>query len=167
MTKSEAEVHIGAKNIKKRFKKTKDGRRFFLSELAIYLLARQEGLKFVPKLISYDMKSQTIITENVGKSLDYIDESNWEGREKHLKGISKIYKGLEKYGLSHNDIRYKNIVWNKKKNNYYLIDFEAVSYKNTEADGDYIIRNIEKKILKKNKKTKSKSKYKSKSKSNK
>jgi len=158
MTKSEAVVHISNKTIEKTFKKTKDGRIFFQNELSIYLLAQQEKLSYIPKLISYSMKNQTIIIERRGKSLDYIPEEDWEGREKHLKGISKIYKSLEKYKLYHNDLRYKNILYEKKTKKYFLIDFESISYKNTEADGDYIIRNIEKKILKKkSKKTKSKS----------
>jgi thiamine kinase-like enzyme len=156
MTKSEAVVNISSKNITKRFKKSKDGRKFFLNELAVYLLAKQEKLNYIPKLISYNIADQVIVTKKCGKSLDYIPEENWQGREKHLKGISKIYKSLEKYGLFHNDLRYKNIVWDKKNNKYYLIDFESVGYKNHEADGDFIIRNIEKKILKKNKTKKKK-----------
>ena len=154
MTKSEANVDIGKQKITKKFKKSKDGRKFFLNELAIYLLAKQEKLKFVPKLIKYSIKDQVIVIENCGQALSYIPEEDWQGREKHLKGISKIYKGLEKYGLYHNDLRYKNIVWDKKNNKYYLIDFESVAYKDLEADGDFIIRNIEKKIIKKKTKKK-------------
>lgn len=154
MTKSEADVMINKKTVTKRFKKTKSGRKNFMNELYVYLLAKEKKLKFIPKLIEYNIENQVIVTENVGKSLDYIPEENWQEREKHLPGISKIYKGLEKFGLYHNDIRYKNIVWDKKKNKYYLIDFDFVSVKNLEADGDYIIRNIEKKILKKKGKSK-------------
>ena len=149
MTKSEAEVMINKKTVTKKFKKTKEGRKNFMNELYVYLLAKEKKLKFIPKLIEYNIGDQTIVTENVGKSLDYIPESDWQEREKHLPGISKIYKGLERYKLFHNDIRYKNIVWNKKTNKYYIIDFDFVSFKNREADGDYIIRNIEKKILRK------------------
>ena len=160
MTKSEADVMINKKTVTKKFKKTKEGRKNFMNELYVYLLAKEKKLKFIPKLIEYNISSQTIVTENVGKSLDFIPESDWIGREKHLPGISKIYKGLEKYGLFHNDIRYKNIVWNKKTNKYYIIDFDFVSVKNKEADGDFIIRNIEKKILKKKGKKSKKTKKK-------
>ena len=149
MTKSEADVIIKKDFITKKFKKTKEGRKNFMNELYVYLLAKEKKLKFIPKLIEYNIEDQVIVTENVGKSLDYIPEEDWQGREKHLPGISKIYKGLEKYGLYHNDIRYKNIVWDKKKNKYFLIDFDFLSVKNKEADGDFIIRNIEKKILRK------------------
>tara|TARA_B100000768_G_C11094205_1_gene296279 strand:+ start:171 stop:656 length:486 start_codon:yes stop_codon:yes gene_type:complete len=160
MTKSEAVVKISPKTITKKFKKRKDGKKHFLNELYVYLLAKQKKISFIPNLVSFDISKQIIVTENVGKSLDYIPEEDWQEREKHLLGISKIYKGLEKYGLYHNDLRYKNIVWNKKTNKYYLIDFDFIGFKNKEADGDYIIRNIKKKILKKvkNKKTKKKSK---------
>lgn len=158
MTKSEAVVKISNKTVTKKFKKRKDGKKHFMNELYVYLLAKQKNIKCIPKLLSYSIENQTIVTENVGRSLDYIPEENWQEREKHLPGISKIYKVLEKYKLYHNDLRYKNIVWNKKKNKYYLIDFDFLSFKNKEADGDYIIRNIEKKIFKKGKKTKKKSK---------
>lgn len=154
MTKSEADVMINKKTVTKRFRKTKSGRKNFMNELYVYLLAKEKKLKFIPKLIEYNIGDQVIVTENVGKSLDYIPEENWQEREKHLPGISKIYKGLEQFGLFHNDLRYKNIVWDKKKNKYFLIDFDFVSVKNLEADGDYIIRNIEKKILKKKGKSK-------------
>jgi len=160
MTKSEADVNISKNNVTKKFKKTKDGRKNFMNELYVYLLAKEKRLKFIPRLISYSIDNQTIVTENVGRSLDYIPESDWEGREKHLPGISKIYNGLERFGLYHNDIRYKNIIFNKKDKKYYLIDFDFVSFKNKEADGDYIIRNIEKKILKKKSKKTKKSKKK-------
>ena len=156
MTKSEATVDIGKHKITKKFKKSKEGRKFFLNELAVYLLAKQDKLKFVPKLLKYSIKDQVIVTENCGRALSYIPEEDWEGREKHLKGISKIYKGLEKYKLYHNDLRYKNIVWDKKTNKYFLIDFESTGYKNLEADVDFIIRNIQNKIIKKSK-TKKKS----------
>jgi len=158
MTKSEAVVKISPKTITKKFKKKKDGKKHFMNELYVYLLAKQKNIKCIPKLVSFDISKQIIVTENVGRSLDYIPEEDWQEREKHLPGISKIYKVLEKYKLYHNDIRYKNIVWNKKTNKYYLIDFDFIGFKNKEADGDYIIRNIEKKILKKGKKTKKKSK---------
>lgn len=160
MTKSEADVMINRRTVTKKFKKTKEGRKNFMNELYVYLLAKEKKLKFIPKLIEYNIENQVIVTENSGKSLDYIPESDWEGREKHLLGISKIYKGLEKYGLYHNDIRYKNIVWDKKKNKYFLIDFDFLSLKNKEADGDFIIRNIEKKILKKKGKKSKKTKKK-------
>ena len=162
MTKSEAEVMINRRTVTKKFKKTKEGRKNFMNELYVYLLAKEKKLKFIPKLIEYNIGDQTIVTENVGKSLDHIPESDWQEREKHLPGISKIYKGLEKYHIFHNDLRYKNIVWNKKTNKYFLIDFDFIGFKNKEADGDFIIRNIEKKILKKkgkkSKKTKKKKK---------
>ena len=157
MTKSECDIKIDKKIVKKKFKKTEEGRMLYLNELSIYLLSRQKKLKYIPKLISYDIVKREIVTENVGKALDFIPEEDWEEREKHLPGISKIYKGLEKYGLYHNDLRYKNIIWDKCNNKYYLIDFESTNVKNREADGDFIIRNISKKILKKTK-TKKKSK---------
>ena len=156
MTKSECEIKIDKKIVKKKFKKSEEGRRLFLNELSVYLIAREKKIKYIPTLISYDIVKRVIVTENVGKALGEIPEEKWQEREKHLLGISKIYKGLEKYGLYHNDLRYKNIIWNKCKNKYYLIDFEATSIKDREKDGDFIIRNIAKKILKKNKKTKKK-----------
>ena len=121
MTKSDADVMINKKTVSKKFKKTKEGRKNFMNELYVYLLAKEKKLKFIPKLIEYNIENQVIVTENSGKSLDYIPEENWQEREKHLPGISKIYKGLEQFGLYHNDIRYKNIVWDKKIINISLL----------------------------------------------
>ena len=107
MTKSEAVVKISPKTITKKFKKRKDGKKHFLNELYVYLLAKQKNIKCIPKLLSYSIENQTIVTENVGRSLDYIPEEDWQEREKHLPGISKIYKVLEKYKLYHNYKRNK------------------------------------------------------------
>ena len=73
MTKSECEIKIDKKIVKKKFKKSEEGRRLYLNELSIYLLARQKKLKYIPKLISYDIVKREIVTENVGKSLDFED----------------------------------------------------------------------------------------------
>ena len=153
MTKHSCELNVNKKTVKKRFKKNNNESQIkFLRELNVYLLAKQKGLKFIPNLIRYDIVKKELVTENVGKSLGLIPEEDWQDREKHLPGISKIYKKLEKYGLYHNDLRYKNIIWNKCNNKYYLIDFESTSQVNEESDGDYIQRNIQNKILKKKKK---------------
>ncbi len=90
MTKSEADVMINKKTVSKKFKKTKEGRKNFMNELYVYLLAKEKKLKFIPKLIEYNIENQVIVTENIGKSLDYIPEEKWQEREKHIQGISKI-----------------------------------------------------------------------------
>ena len=108
MTKSEADVMINKKTVTKKFKKTKEGRKNFMNELYVYLLAKEKRLKFIPKLIEYNIENQVIVTENSGKSLDYIPEENWQLLQ-HLQRFLK-YKGL---GLYHNDLRL-NIVWNKR-----------------------------------------------------
>ena len=66
--------------------------------------------------------------------------------------IMKEYKKLVKLGFYHNDLRYKNIVYNEKKDQLYLIDFEFTSTRFLDKDDDHIIKPL--KNIRSNKKTK-------------
>ena len=41
----------------------------FVNELSFYLLQKQKKLKFIPKLISYDIQNRTLVIENAGISI--------------------------------------------------------------------------------------------------
>jgi len=163
MTKHSAALDIKKNTITKRFKKD-DDKSFvkFIRELSVYTVANKKKLNYIPRMISYDYKKRTITIEKInGFDLGTIPESNYEEREKYLEQISDILKKLKKdLLLYHNDILYRNFVFNPKTKNLYIIDFESVSIEKTSHEKkDYIEYKL-KEEKKKNKKTKKKLKSK-------
>jgi len=167
MTKHSAALDIKKNTITKRFKKD-DDKSFvkFIRELSVYTVANKKKLNYIPRMISYDYKKRTITIEKInGFDLGTIPETDYEEREKYLSQINTILKKLKKdLNLEHNDLLYRNFVYDPKKDLLYIIDFESSSIEKTSHDAkDFIEINISKKI--KSKKKKSKKKLKSKSKS--
>ena len=124
----------------------KRGKKAFENELRVYKLAKSKRVKFIPKLLEYDNDKRKIVIENVGISLDKIIKKDKKKKEAFLPKIKKVYdKFVRIFKLYHNDLRYKNIVYNKKKNKLYLIDFEFTSniYDNKNNQG--IVAKISKK----------------------
>jgi len=160
MTKHSASLDISNNTITKRYKKKGD-KAFvkFIKELSVYQAATKKNLKYIPKLIDYDYKKRTITIEKInGFDLGTIPESDFEKRESYLPLINKVLKSFKKdLNLYHNDILYRNFVFNPKKKRLYLIDFESVSIEKTSFEPkDYIEINIKKKLKTKKKKKKKK-----------
>ena len=158
MTKHSASLDISNNTITKRYKKKNDKAFIkFIKELSVYQIATKKNLKYIPKLIDYDFKKRTITIEKVpGFDLGTIPESDYKKRESYLPLIHKILKSLKKdLNLYHNDVLYRNFVFNPKKNRLYIIDFESVSIeKISHEPKDYIEINIKKKLKKTKKKNK-------------
>ena len=160
MTKHSAMVEVQDTIITKRFKK-KDDQSFvkFIRELSVYTVANKKKLDYIPRMISYDFKKRSITTDRInGFDLGTIPESNYEEREKYLPQIHDLLKRLKKdLLLYHNDILYRNFVFNPKTKKLYIIDFESVSIEKTSHEKkDWIEYKLEeeKKKKKTNKKTK-------------
>ena len=94
-------------------------------------------LDFVPKIFKFDDKSKTIWTEYCGISLNL--KYPPKQRYKFKQQIRSIVSKLEKIGLYHNDIRWKNVV-ESDSGQLFLIDFESISTDNRERDPEYILR---------------------------
>ena len=133
-------VTIYPKTVKKQFNDI--SHTSFLNELYVYLLAEKKKLSYIPKMVKYDIEKRIIVIENIGKSLDIVNEEEGTPFEEFLPKIKKIYTRFLKLGLHHNDLRWKNIIYNEKLNRYYLIDFEFASPKFTDKDHDKIVKNI-------------------------
>ena len=158
MTKHSASLKVSENTITKRYKK-KDDQAFikFIKELTVYQVATKKKLNYIPKLISYDFKKRTITIEKVpGFDLGTIPESDFEKRESYLGMIDNVLFRFKKdLGLYHNDVLYRNFVYNPKTKRLYIIDFESVSIERTSHDAkDYIEINIKKKLKTKKKKGK-------------
>ena len=117
----------------------------YARELSIY----QKNLPYVPRLISHDQRTRTIVTERVGTPLGTVwtsgipfigpflrSASQW----KQNCSIRRLHKKFRKdTGLYHNDIAYKNVL-RDEKGGLYLIDFENADVKRRETDADEILR---------------------------
>ena len=105
-----------------------------------------------------NLSSQSITDRINGFDLGTIPESNYEEREKYLPQIHDLLKRLKKdLLLYHNDILYRNFVFNPKTKKLYIIDFESVSIEKTSHEKkDWIEYKLEEE--KKKKKTKKKTK---------
>ena len=155
MTVHSASIKKSDNTITKRYKK-KGEKAFvkFVKELTVYQVATKKKLKYIPKLISYDFKKRTITIEKIdGYDLGTIPEEDYEKRESYLSMIDDVLKKFKKdLGLYHNDILYRNFIYNPKKKRLFIIDFESVSVERTSHDAkDYIEINIKKKLKTKKK----------------
>ncbi len=155
MTKHSASIKVSDNTITKRYKK-KGEKAFikFIKELSVYQAATKQNLKYIPKLIDYDFKKRTITIEKIdGYDLGTIPEEDYEKRESYLPLINKVLKSFKKdLGLYHNDVLYRNFVFNPKNQQLFIIDFESVSIERTSHDAkDYIEINIKKKLKTKKK----------------
>tara|TARA_R100000808_G_C2138439_1_gene146464 strand:- start:452 stop:886 length:435 start_codon:yes stop_codon:yes gene_type:complete len=111
----------------------------FLNELGVYLLARQKGLDFIPELLDYNVSKRRLKIKNVGESMKDLYKGDMKKKCSYRKRIMDMYKKLVKEGLYHNDLRYKNVIHNRKTDKLYLIDFEFTSKKYEDKDDDRII----------------------------
>ena len=164
MTKHSAEVQVEKNTITKVFKKKSDKSYIkFVKELSVYLVAKKMRLNYIPKLISYDYKNRSITTRRIdGYDLGTIPESNYEKRESFLPMIGDVLKRLKKdLSLFHNDVLYRNFVYDPKTKKLYIVDFESTSIIRTSFDKkDWIEFKLKDKKKKKKKKKNLKTKKK-------
>mgnify|MGYP001201641036 CR=1 FL=1 len=134
------------KKTKKYIQKTykKSGHNAFINELYFYLLGKENNLSFIPELLSYDVKKRILKIKNVGKSVYELYKGDTKKKKSFIPKIMKEYRKLVKLGFYHNDLRYKNVIYNEREDKIYLIDFEFTSTKLIDKDDDHIIRPIKK-----------------------
>ena len=143
----------------------------FINELSIYLMAKELKLDFIPKLLSYNILERKIVTKNEGISLKELCEIKNCKKKDFLPHILVIYNKLKDLGFYHNDLKWRNVIYNEKKDKYFLIDFEITSPKYEDSEKQSLIHKINKLnfnekynskdyISKKKKKTKKKNKTK-------
>lgn len=135
----------------------------YLNELNVYLYAKKKKLSYIPKLLSYDKDKHKLVIENVGKPLtQYRKDLDY-----FLPKIKRVYNNLIKNGIYHNDLRLKNILFNKKSDKIYLIDFENSGPKYKDTDHENLVKKIKKFRKKSNRTIKNKKKKESKKKTHK
>ena len=111
----------------------------FVNELFVYLFAKEKKIPFIPKLLSYDLEKRKLVIKKVGESLyDYCKEKECDYTTFFPK-IKKIYEKLIDFGLYHNDMRWKNILYDYKTKKFYLIDFEFTGLIYKDKDDEKIV----------------------------
>jgi len=85
----------------------------YLNEKFFYLNYK---IKNIPKLISFSDSRRLLIFNNVGSRI--------RKKDLNVEKLKIINEYFIKNNVYHNDFRVKNILYNKKDNTYYWIDFE-------------------------------------------
>ena len=99
------------------------GPRFYNNEKNVYLTLQNED--FVPKLLYFDDKNLKLCMTDAGEDLSKLKNINLE--ELQEKVIDLIETMKRRYDLFHNDLRLRNICFDKN-NNMRLIDFDKASF---------------------------------------
>jgi len=122
---------------------------WYTRELNFYL-KMQDKIDFIPKMIKNDPETKTIWFENCGLSLaekyDYLTRLTYKPK------IKVLVEELKKFGIHHNDVRWKNVLENND-GKLFLIDFEASSNQYTDIDREHILNPRNEVIKVKNEKT--------------
>ena len=156
--RSNASVRIQKNKIIKTYFDHSSAEKRFNNELDIYLFANENKLSYIPKLISYDREKRNLVIKNVGTDLQkYLSKHKKKSLKDFLPGIKKIYDDFISHKIYHNDLRKKNVLYNKKNNKLYLIDFENSGSRYLDTDHEGLVKMI-KNIKKTNKRTKLRSK---------
>lgn len=145
-TKTNAKIIITPTKITKIY--TKRGEKAFLNELKIYKLAKSKKVNFIPTLLRYNKETRTLVIANVGISLDKLSKEQKVKPSHYLPEIKKLYTKFKKiFKMHHNDLRYKNIVYNPKLKRFYLIDFEFTNSTYSNKNHQHILNKISNRIL--------------------
>jgi len=142
----------GKKRVIKKYKKSA----FlpFIKELYVYLLAKEKKLDYIPKLLDFNLEERTLYIENVGISISDLCKKRKCDKESFLPEIKKMYEKLISHGLYHNDIGWKNILYNERQDRFYLIDFEwALPILKNQVRAKNILKRIYQKNAKPKKRT--------------
>ena len=136
-TPSNCTVQVKKNEIVKEYKS--NAHSAFVNELYVYLFAKEKKIPFIPKLLRYDLEKRILVTQKVGESLYEYCKKNDCDYTSFFPRIKKIYQKLIDLGFYHNDMRWKNILYDSKKDKFYLIDFEFTSPKYKDRDDQNIV----------------------------
>lgn len=109
-----ATVHIGYDGrVHKKFRGPKADERFD-TEVRVLRHLEEKGCPFVPRLLSSDPATLTIVTTNCGSRVDHLDD---ERRD-------ELFAELRHYGVRHDDAETRNVTYRQSDGRFCLIDFE-------------------------------------------
>jgi tRNA A-37 threonylcarbamoyl transferase component Bud32 len=89
----------------------------FANEVRILEHLERRGCEFVPRLLSHDPESLTIVTTNCGARVEHLDE----------RRMAELFAELERYGVRHDDQAIRNVTYRMADGRFCLIDFELAT----------------------------------------
>ena len=133
-----AEIN-GETIILKRFKQSELKKKMYINEKRIYLKLKEED--FLPKLRYFDDKNFILGLTHVGDSLEVFKNEKSEEYYRQVDNINEQIKNIvdvlsNKYGLYHNDLRYRNICIDDS-NKIRIIDFDYTGDKLLKREKKY------------------------------
>ncbi len=100
--------------------------RRFDNEVRVLRFLEERGCSFVPKLISAERETLTMVTTSCGGRVDRMDEDR----------LRALYAELETYGVRHEDAELRNVTYDQRVGRFCLIDFEFATILKPEGGGD-------------------------------
>ncbi len=88
--------------------------RRFQNEVRVLEYLEERGCDFVPRLVSADLETLTMVTTSCGTRVDHLDEDR----------MRALYAELENYGVRHEDAEMRNVTYRQQGGRFCLIDFE-------------------------------------------
>ena len=86
----------------------------FANELKVLQHLNKSGCDFVPKLLSFDEATLSIVTTTVGEHVQHISDQKLES----------VFQELEAYGVIHGDRASRNVLYHHGMGRFSVIDFE-------------------------------------------
>ena len=86
----------------------------FDNEVRVLKYLEEKKCDFVPRLLSSDPETLTIVTSNCGTRVEHLDEER----------TRELFAELEPFGVRHEDAEMRNVTYSQQKGRFCLIDFE-------------------------------------------
>jgi predicted Ser/Thr protein kinase len=100
--------------------------RRFENEVRVLRYLEERGCAFVPKLVSAERETLTMVTTSCGGRVDRMDDER----------LVALYAELETYGVRHEDAELRNVTYDQRVGRFCLIDFEFATILEPTGGGD-------------------------------
>ena len=92
----------------------------FENEVRVLRHLESKGCTFVPRVITADPGSLTMVTTSCGSRVDHLDTDR----------CKELFDQLEEFGVRHEDAEIRNVTYRQQDGRFCLIDFEFAAILN-------------------------------------
>lgn len=89
----------------------------FNNEVRILRFLERRGCGFVPRLLDSDPTGPSIVTNNCGSRVEYLDPDR----------MRELFGELETYGVRHDDPNRSNVTYRQSDGRFCVVDFELAT----------------------------------------